>query len=161
MKITESELAKCVCRLLTVILASMVATSGAPGATAEDKVVQMEKFVVNGEVQLGFGIGITLWSNKDSHRVMEMYIKGVQPGSRAEQEGLRPGTRIWSVDAVPAESFEATFAPDSALGKKFVNRKRGDTIVLEVKVQTERATRFVVLTQSPVTMTVRVLPAEK
>lgn len=161
MKITARKLAIRECRLLLAIFVSIATTCIAPAATAEDKIVQMEKVVVNGEVQLCFGIGITLWVNKDTHRVMEMYIKGVQQGSMADEQGLRPGTRIWSVDAVPADSFEATFVPDSELGKKFLNRKSGDTIVLEVKLLTERTIRFVVLTQSPFTMTVRVHTIEK
>ena len=80
---------------------------------------------------------------------MAMYVKDVQPDSMAQQKGLLPGTRIWEIDKIPVENFEATFAPDSELGKKFLNRQKNDKILLEVTILGERSTRLVVLQQSP------------
>ncbi len=126
-----------------------------PGVRGETTPVQMERFVVHENPMLCFGIAVTLWEDKNTRRVLEMYVKAVQPDSMAEDKGLRPGTRIWSIDGLPVDGFEATFAPDSDLGRKFLNRLRGEVIVLEVKVQGEHNSRFVSLTQSQLTITVR------
>ncbi len=123
--------------------------------------MQLEKFVVNDKHLLCFGVALTLWENQNTHRVMAMYVKQVQPDSMAEEKGLRPGTRIWTIDGMPVEDFPASFAPESELGIKFLNRKRGETIVLEIKVEGERTTQFVTLTQSPLRITVREIPPTK
>ena len=145
--------------LLTLLVMALAAIS--PAARAETKPVQMEKYVVNDKHLLCFGVALTLWEDKNTGRVLEMYIKAVAPDSMAEEKGLRPGTRVWSIDAVPVNNFDATFAAGSALGEKFLNRKRGEVIVLEVKVQTELKSRFVSLTQSPLKITVQEIPPTK
>jgi C-terminal processing protease CtpA/Prc len=133
-----------------------LALAGFPGAArAESKPTQMEKFVVNEKHLLCFGLALSLWENKNSGYVLAMYVKDVAPGSMAEQKGLRPGSRIWAIDGVPVTGFAATFSVGSELGRKFVDRKRGDVIVLEATPQGEARSRFISLTQSPLTVTVR------
>jgi membrane-associated protease RseP (regulator of RpoE activity) len=146
----------------TSILALLVlATAVIPlGVQAEAKPVQMEKFVVQDKHLLCFGVALSLWEDKNTGRVLAMYVKAVAPDSMAGEKGLRPGTRIWSVDGVAVESFEATFSAGSELGNKFLDRKRGEVIVLEIKNEGERS-RFVSLTQSPLRITVREIPPTK
>ena len=145
--------------LLALLVISAAGIS--PSLSAEPKPVQMEKFVVNDKHLLCFGVALTLWEDKNTGRVREMYIKAVAPDSMAEEKGLRPGTRVWSIDAVGVDNFDATFSAGSALGDKFLNRQRGDVIVLEVKVQGELKSRFVTLTQSPLKISVREIPPTK
>lgn len=133
-----------------LVLAMLAILAAAHGAGAPEKARVMERYEVNETHLLSFGLAITLWEEKSSGRVLEMYIKDVAPGSMAEAKGLRPGTRIWAIDAVPVDSFEATFDAGSELGKKFLNRSPHDKIVLEVAPMIgERHTRVVVLEQSP------------
>ena len=143
---------------LSLILTTVAVTGVALVARAEDKPVQLERFVVSEKHQLSFGMAITLWEDKNTGRVLAMYVKQVQPDSMTEQLGIRPGTRIWTIDGVPVENFDATFDVASELGQKFVNRQRGASIVREFKVEGERKSQFVRLIQSPLTITVREPP---
>lgn len=128
------------CLALLPPLAGFAGTDGKPQV--------MEKFTVNEKHLLCFGVAITLWEDKNSGRVLEMYVRDVASGSMAESKGLRPGTRIWAIDGIPADSFEATFSAGSGLAGKFLNRKPGEQIVLEVApVPGEKRTRLIVLKQ--------------
>jgi hypothetical protein len=124
-------------------------------ARAETKPVRMERFVVSDKYLLSFGVAVTLMEDRNTHRVLEMSITAVQSGSMAEDKGLCPGTKIWSIDGRSAYDFPATFDADSDLGEKFLNRRSGDVIVLEVTLPTERKTRFVSLTQNPLEIAFR------
>ena len=128
------------CLVLALPLGSPAETDGKPQV--------MQKFTVNEKHLLCFGVAITLWEDKNSGLVLEMYVRDVAPGSMAESKGLRPGTRIWAIDGISAESFEATFAAGSGLAEKFLNRKPGDQIVLELApAPGERHSRLIVLKQ--------------
>lgn len=135
--------------------------SASIGRGAEAAPTQMEKFEVHAKHLLCFGIALTLWEDKYTHRVLAVYVKDVQPESMAELSGIRPGTRIWTIDGTPVENFEASFEPETELGKKFVNRRRGDDILLEIKVASERQTRLVTLTQNPLNVSFREPPPKK
>ena len=104
------------------------------GEKASDQPLTMRRFDVNSDAvyQLCFGVGITLWEDKNTGKVMEMYVKDVRPGSSAEREGLRSGTKIYGIDGMSISSFDATFKKGSELNKIFENRKRNDTVTLEV-----------------------------
>ena len=143
-------------KLLVVVL--FAASSGriAPLHATEGKAYKMEKFVVNEKHLLCFGIAITLWRDANTGLVQAMYVKDVAPDSMAEKKGIRPGTRIWAIDNIPADNFEATFAADSELGKKFLNRQKDDKILLEVTLLGEHSTRTVVLQQNVMTVDVNV-----
>lgn len=139
-----------------LLLLTGLALAGIPGtARAEPKPTQMEKFVVNEKHLLCFGLALSLWENKNSGFVLAMYVKDVAPGSMAEEKGLRPGSRIWAIDGIDVTSFEATFSAGSELGRKFLDRKRGEVIVLEATPQGETRPRFISLTQSPLRINVR------
>jgi hypothetical protein len=111
--------------------------------------VKMERFVVNDKHLLCFGIALELWDDKNSERVMAMYVKAVAPGSMAEQEGIVPGTRIYTIEGIPVENFEATFRAGSELNKLFVDRQSGDHVTLEVKFLGKWGTKFITLVQNP------------
>jgi S1-C subfamily serine protease len=118
--------------------------------------VQMEKYTVSGKHLLCFGLGLELWEDKNTGRVLAMYVKAVQPDSHADLEGIVPGTRIWSVNATPVEKFPATFAEGSPLNRIFVDRQNGDQVTLEFTRPGKRGTRVVTLIQySALTVTIR------
>ena len=96
---------------------------------------------------MNFGIGITFWEDKNTQRVLEMTVNSVRPDSGAEFEGLTPGTRIWTINGVPVDNFEASLETGAELNKIFINRKRGDQVTLEVAQPGHRGTRFVTLTE--------------
>ena len=93
---------------------------------------RMERFVVNDKHLLSFGIAITLWEEKNSGRVLEMFVTGVQEGGKAEQEGVIPGTRIYGINGRDVYSFLATFSAGSELNALFVDRPKRDRVTLEV-----------------------------
>lgn len=111
--------------------------------------VKMEKFLVNEKHLLCFGLALELWEDKNNQRVLAIYVKAVAPGSMAEQEGIVPGTRVYGIEGIPAESFQATFAAGSELNKLFVDRQSGDRVTLELKFLGKRGTKFITLVQDP------------
>lgn len=148
-------------RVLSLIMVLVFTACVSSARAAEDKPVQMEKFIVNDKHMLCFGVALTLWKDKNTGRVLAMYVKDVHPDSMAQKKGIRPGTRIWEIDNVPVENFEATFDPESDLGKKFLNRQKNDTILLDVTVIGERTSRPVVLEQDRLTVTVNLKDVNK
>jgi C-terminal processing protease CtpA/Prc len=120
--------------------------------------VKMEKFVVGAKPLLCFGIAIEMWENKSTQRVMEMYVRAVQPGSMAEDAGIVPGTRIYGINGIPADSLEATFLAGSELNRIFVDRLEGDRVTLEIKLPGKRGTRFVTLVEHKVRNKVTISP---
>lgn len=137
--------------LISLVLLSALAARATPTDPAADKAppVQMQKFVVNDKHLLCFGIALELWEDKNSERVLAMYVKAVAPGSMAEQEGIVPGARIYSIEGIAVENFEATFRAGSELNKLFVDRQSGDRVTLEVKFLGKWGTKFITLVQNP------------
>ncbi len=109
--------------------------------------VQLEKFTVNDRHLLCFGLGLELWEDKNTHRVLAMYVKAVQPESMADQEGIIPGTRIFGINGLAVDNFQATFGEGSELNRLFINRQNGDRVTLELKLMNKRGTRFITLVQ--------------
>jgi hypothetical protein len=137
--------------LISLALLSAFAARATPAETGTDKSppVQMQKFVVNDKHLLCFGIALELWEDKNTQNVLAMYVKAVAPGSMAEQEGIVPGTRIYTVEGISVENFEATFRAGSELNKLFVDRQTGDRVTLEVKFLGKYGTKFITLVQNP------------
>jgi hypothetical protein len=146
MNITPLKLAARICGL---VLLGWLPAAAAPAASdpASEPPVTMQKYVVNDKHLLCFGLAIELWEDKNTQRVLAMYVKAVQPESMAELEGLAPGTRIFGIEGIPVEDFQATFGEGSELNKIFLNRKNGDRVTLEIKLQDRRGTKFVTLVQ--------------
>jgi hypothetical protein len=122
-------------------------TSPDSGNNNSNPPVMMETFKVREKHLVNFGIGITFWENKATQRVLEMSVNAVRPDSGADFEGLTPGTRIWTINGVPVDNFEASLETGTELNKIFINRKRGDQVTLEVAQPGHRGTRFVTLTE--------------
>jgi C-terminal processing protease CtpA/Prc len=119
---------------LTSLTAMHLAASPVGSNASPPPPVKMDKFIVGEKHLQSFGIAIELWEDKSTQRVMEMYIKEVQQGSMAEDKGLTKATRIFEINGIPVDSFDATFAAGSDLNKIFIDRKNGDRVTLEVKI---------------------------
>lgn len=61
-----------------------------------------------------------------------MKVRSVKPESDADREGFAPRARILSLDGKPVEEMDATFEKGSDLHRIFINRKRGDKLVVEL-----------------------------
>jgi C-terminal processing protease CtpA/Prc len=120
-------------------------SAASAGSASVQPAVTMDKFTVASKHLQSFGIALEFWENKSTQRVMEMYIKEVQQGSMAEDKGLTKGTRIFEIDGIPVDSFDATFAVGSDLNKIFIDRKNGDRVTLEVKIPGTHGLRTVTL----------------
>lgn len=135
--------------LLTLAMGTLLSTRATPAEPAGggQPPVQLEKFTVNDRHLLCFGLGLELWEDKYTHRVLAMYVKAVQPESMAEQEGITPGARIFGLNGLAVDNFQATFGEGSELNRLFLNRKNGDHVTLELKLMNKRGTRFITLVQ--------------
>ena len=137
--------------LISLALFSSLAARATPADPGADNhpPVKMERFVVNDKHLLCFGIALELWEDKNTHRVLAMYVKAVAPGSMAELEGIVPGARFYTIEGIPVDNFEATFRAGSELNKLFVDRQSGDRVTLEVKFIGKWGTKFITLVQNP------------
>lgn len=131
-------------RLLAAMV-SLLTPSALVAAGAKEPATRMEKYVVSAKHLLSFGIAITLWEDKNSGLVLEMYVTGVQEGGFAEQEGIISGTRIYGINGATVYSFPATFSSGSELSQLFVDRAKGDKVTLEVVKPGHRKSEFVTL----------------
>jgi C-terminal processing protease CtpA/Prc len=144
MKLSDRKAAR-----LTILLALLC---GAIAHAADDKKpdsppTQMKAFVVREQSKMAFGFGVDIWKNGESQKIFALYVKSVKAESEAEGKGLRPRTRILSIDGREIEAIDATFEAGSELFKKFVGRKRGDKVVLEILSAGDQAPHTVVLTE--------------
>ncbi|MEO6875377.1 MAG: hypothetical protein ABI222_11220 [Opitutaceae bacterium] len=120
--------------LCLLALSGFGALAGRGADREQGPPLQMEKFTVNRGHLMAFGIAISMWEDKNTERVLEMSVKAVRPDSNADWQGVKPGTRIYSINGVPVESFVASFAAGTDLNKIFVDRKKGDQVTLELSM---------------------------
>jgi C-terminal processing protease CtpA/Prc len=108
---------------------------------------KMEAFVVREQSNTSFGFGVDVLKNTQSGKIFALSVRSVKPDSEAEQKGMRPRTRILSIDGRDVEEIDGTFEGGSELFKKFVGRKRGDKVVLEILSAGNENPKTVVLTE--------------
>lgn len=94
--------------------------------------MKMDPVVVKGDSLLSFGFAIRVTRIAEPRSVVSMVIERVQPGSDADIKGLKPESRILSINDKPASDYDATFNPGSELSRIFVGRTEGASVVLEV-----------------------------
>lgn len=96
--------------------------------------IVLEPMVVYGETKLAFGFGIKVTRIENPRIVLEMLVDRVLAGSDAERKGLKPGSRIVSIDGKEVSNYEATFVYGSELNRIFVDRREGARVTLQVLV---------------------------
>ena len=108
---------------------------------------QMKPFVVHETTKMSFGFGVDIWKNGQSEKIFALYVKSVKAESEAEAKGMAPRTRILTIDGRAIEEIDATFDKGSELFKKFIGRKRGEKIVLDILTEGAQTPQTVVLTE--------------
>lgn len=120
--------------------------AGPPGA-ADDKVLVLEPYKIQGSPVLSFAFDITVYGDPKTKTVTRIFIARVVPNTDAEKAGLQRGDEIVKLNGVPVKGLEARISPDSALGQIFLNREPGEPLDLEVIVH--RAEKFTLRAQRP------------
>lgn len=92
----------------------------------------LEPMVVYGETKLAFGFGLRVVRIGNPHVLLELTVDRVKVGSEAERKGLKPGSRIVSINGREVSSYEATFVHGSELNSLFVDRPEGASVTMEV-----------------------------
>ena len=92
-----------------------------------------------------FGLSIKARKDGLTARITEMTVLEVIPNSDADKQGLGPLTQILSIDGRSVSEFTASFAKGSDLNAKFIDRKKGDEITLEVLILGARKPKRVTL----------------
>lgn len=115
-----------------VIATALRAPAEEPVAAESTAPVVLAPFKVEEtlDAKLSFGMSLDVWANKETHRVIAVYVREVQPDSSADYAGIKSRTRIYSFDYLPVESFEATYKQGSDLRRLLVDRKPGDQLVV-------------------------------
>lgn len=134
------------------IAISLTLTLGAVAKASDDKKpdtppTKMDAFVVREPSNTSFGFGVDVTKNGQSGKIFALNVNWIKPNSEAEEKGMRPRTRILSIDGRDVEEIDATFEGGSELFKKFVRRKRGDKVVLEILSAGNENPQTIVLTE--------------
>jgi hypothetical protein len=96
-------------------------------------VVALPTLRVNGIPLTDFQISLEITRNAAGDRVAEIVVSNVPERSDTEQAGVKVGDAIVAIDGRAVTEFSAGVGKDSEIGRIFLNRKRGDTVVLEVR----------------------------
>lgn len=123
----------------------------APGVKKSDQpVVVLPPMIVKEKApKLSFGLKLSLWFDGNTKMVTSIYIDKVKRNSDADDLGITPRTKIFSIDGIPVENFVASFNNDTELNRIFIRRKLGDTVTLEIMDVGGFETRTVTLTEKP------------
>ena len=109
-------------------------TPDRPAAPTDEPTVVLEPMKVNGDTRLSFGFGLKVMRIEPTHLVLEMLVDRVQEGSEAESKGLKPGSKIVSIEGKDVSAYEATFVYGSELNRIFVDRPQGASVTLQVLI---------------------------
>jgi len=112
---------------------------------ANDKVLVLEPLKVEGQPLISYAIDITIYADPKTKKVNRIFIARVLPHTDAEQAGLQRGDEIVKIGGIAVTELDSRVAPDSALGRIFLNRDPGEPLDLEVLVR--RPERFTLRAQ--------------
>ena len=105
-----------------------------PATTTDEPTVVLEPMKVNGDTRLSFGFGLKVMRIEQTRLILAMEVDRVQAGSEAERKGLKPGSKIVSINGRDVSSYEATFVYGSELNRIFVDRPQGASVTLQVLI---------------------------
>ena len=123
------------CRLLVALMVTGTLVHAEPPSSVipkDDPPLKMDTVVVKGESVLSFGFAIRVTRVDEPKSFVSLIVARVQPGSDAEIKGLKPESRIVSINGKSVSDYEATFNPASELGRIFIGRSEGSSVILEV-----------------------------
>ncbi len=112
---------------------------------AKEKVIELEPMRVHENPLISFAIDVTIYADPATNKVMHIIIKRVLPDTDAEQAGLQAGDEIVKLDGLAVNELDARVAPDSPLGRIFLNRDPGEPLKLDVI--THRPAKFTLRAQ--------------
>jgi hypothetical protein len=95
-------------------------------------VVALPTVRVNGIPITDFQISLEITRNSAGDRVAGIVVSNVPERSDTEHAGVKVGDAIVAIDGRAVTEFSAGVGKDSEIGRIFLNRKTGDTVVLEV-----------------------------
>jgi S1-C subfamily serine protease len=131
--------------LLLTLLCVVSLPGKDPIEPADRKVVVLEPLVIREKPIISYAIDITVYADPATKKVSRIFIARVLPGTDAEKAGLQAGDEIVSLGGTPVKELDARVAPDSALGRLFLNREPGEALDLEVV--THRTQKFTLRAQ--------------
>ena len=114
-------------------------------ATEAGAPVPLPMILVEAKPLTSFGLSLQMVAVRQTRQVLRMFVREVVPQSEADYGGLQPGTEILSINGRAVDTFVAGFTAESELGKLFVNRHRGDRVLLLVRPPGETDSRSVTL----------------
>jgi membrane-associated protease RseP (regulator of RpoE activity) len=114
--------------------------ASAPPVANEDKILVLEPFHIQGKPISSYAFDMRIYGDRETKRVRRILITRVLPNTDAEKLGLQPGDEIVKINGAAVKDLSAEVAPDSPLGRIFLNRDPGEPLDLDVVVH--RAEKF-------------------
>ncbi len=135
---------------LGLALAAVPAAAGSagpqkPAAADAGAPVPLPAILVQAKPLTSFGLSLQLIAVRQTKQILRMFVREVVPNSEADFNGLQPGTEILSIDGRAVDTFTVRFDAESDLGRRFVNRHRGDRVRLFIRSPGDPAGRNVEL----------------
>ncbi|MDB6093697.1 MAG: hypothetical protein JWM32_1259 [Verrucomicrobia bacterium] len=135
--------------LMSLVAGGAMSGQAAEKITANDPPVMMNAFKVEDAYssQLSFGLSLDIWEDQETKMVKAIYVKKVKADSPADYAGIKPMSRIYTLDGQSVGNMSPTFKKDSVLNRLLVNRKTGETLIVELTVFGKMGSQTVVLTE--------------
>jgi S1-C subfamily serine protease len=130
----------------SLVLAGVIWTtpelSGKDAPPPSEEFIHLPKMTVKGSPICSFGIGVICTRDSTTRKIKRVFISEVSPGSTADNEGLKEGDEILTINGRKVAGVEGDIKPGAWLFDQLADREPGETIEVEVAIRTVKKVRL-------------------
>lgn len=133
-------------RVVTTAAPSVAPATRIP-AEIRDGALVLDTLEVANRPLTSFGLGLQIFALAPGQPIARLIVRQVGSHSEAAMKGIAPGDEILRVDDRSIHLLEARFDRTGEFSQRFINRRRGDRIVLEIRSASDGTVRTITLTE--------------